>query len=183
MHSGAPPPRESNGNRRQAKSSSSSPQRNNQAKGGSSWWMDEWMASWLIQKRKSNLAREYANIIVRPKEHQNVYKRFCSSLSLWTKQSNSQYLTLLYDEDKQKDKRRSENHKSLEGNTTVVCLTITNQTNKRQQLQTNHPPITAPTQHPNTSYHRKTTRNEEEKKQQSEVLYKTTNQTNKPRTY
>lgn len=67
---------------------------------------DGWMASWLIQKRKSNLAREYANIIVRPTEHQNVSKRFCSSLSLWTKQSNSQFLTLHYDEDKQKDKRR-----------------------------------------------------------------------------
>lgn len=75
-------------------------------------WIDEWMASCLIQKRKSNLAREYASIIVRPKEHQNVYKRFCSSLSLWTKQSNSQYLTLLYDEDKQKDKRRSHEAKT-----------------------------------------------------------------------
>lgn len=75
-------------------------------------WIDEWMASWLIQKRKSNLASEYANIIVRPKEHQNVSKRFCSSLSLWTKQSNSQYLTLLYDEDKQKDKRRSREAKT-----------------------------------------------------------------------
>lgn len=78
---------------------------------------------------------------------------------------------------------RRENHKSLEGNTTMVCLTITNQTHKRQHLQTNHPPITAPTQQTNNHTHRKTTRNEEEKKQQSEVLYKTANQTNKPRTY
>lgn len=62
-----------------------------------------------------------------------------------------------------------------------------NKSNQQTTTSPNKPPthhIPHPPNHqPYTSYRRKTTRIEEEKKQQSEVLYKTANQTNKPRTY